>query len=134
MTTNKTKTTRLQYNTTTTPQQHDNKTNNSTTNQQQHDTTINNKTMTTNNNTTTTTQKNNTDNKTMVLLLTNISKVTLFYCIPNIFVANSFVAVGCYSCLLYTKYFYCKRFCSCRMLLLFIVYQKSFIANGFVAV
>ena len=28
-----------------------------------------------------------------------------------------------YSFLLYTKYFYCKRFCSCSMLLLFIVYQ-----------
>ena len=66
--------------------------------------------------------------------LTIILKVTLFYCIPNIFIANGFVAVGCYSWLLYTKYFYCKRFCSCRVSLLFIVYQKSFIANGFLAV
>ena len=45
--------------------------------------------------------------------LTIILKVTLFYCIPNIFIANGFVAVGCYSCLLYAK---------------------VFIANGFVAV
>ena len=28
-----------------------------------------------------------------------------------------------YSFLLYSKYYYCKHFCSCRMLLLFIVYQ-----------
>ena len=32
---------------------------------------------------------------------------------------------------LYTKYFYCKRFCSCRVSLLVIVYQKRFFANGF---
>ena len=57
--------------------------------------------------------------------LTNISKFTLFYCIPNIFIANGIVALGCYSCLLYTKYVYCIWFCSCRVLLLFI-YTKYF--------
>ena len=75
---------------------------------------------TTNNNTTTTTQKNNTDNKTMVLLyflyltykITPIKQILLF---NNYFESYSF--------LLYNKYFYCKRFCSCWMLLLFIVYQ-----------
>ena len=39
--------------------------------------------------------------------LTIFLKLTLFYCIPNFFIANGFVAVGCYSWLLYTKYFYC---------------------------
>ena len=66
--------------------------------------------------------------------LTITLKVTLLYCIPNIFIAHGFVAVGCYSCYLYAKYFYCKWFCSCSMSLLFIEYQKSLIANGFVAV
>ena len=45
---------------------------------------------------------------------TIILKVILFYCIPNIFIANGFVAVGCYSWILYTKYI--------------------FIANSFVAI
>ena len=39
--------------------------------------------------------------------LTIFLKLTLFYCIPNFFIANGFVAVGCYSWLLYTKYFVC---------------------------